>query len=288
MKWTLCLLSLLSVISVAEQWGSGSGSSSSSSSSSTTVDRLSGLEQQALDAGIRQAQEKLAGMTEAQTKANDALLKYATQAAEAKKAVTEAEKKITEYKTAEGLSSSSSYSSSSSATPAQAAVIKGLEVPLEKAKKEYVDLQAKAVAAQKAIEDLAAEKKALELGGDKADVDSQVKALRTQLNSLTISNRFNTLEGPRLAMGVRLEALERTMDDMIVGAYLREKMARFISSRAICAAKEICDSPKGGEEDKAHEILKDVFFSEDGTLGRERNGKSSPKSASPASAPTHK
>ena len=113
-------------------------------------------------------------------------------------------------------------------------------------------------------------------------VKEQMDLLKKQIKQINLTDNFQNLQGKKLELNDRLEAVERGLDQTMLGTYVREKLARFMASKAFCEAYEACeesDPHKPISFDKATEYLDDAFHNAEGTLGRTRKGTPSEKKA---------
>ncbi len=98
--------------------------------------------------------------------------------------------------------------------------------------------------------------------------------LRDKFDNMDLKTRFDKLEIKGLSLEEKIEALERELDQSIMGAYVREKITRVLTSEALCEATKLCGKHMSPEEKrKALEAdISQMFHDNEGNLGRHLNG----------------
>lgn len=105
------------------------------------------------------------------------------------------------------------------------------------------------------------------------------KSQAAQLLALKFDSKLNHAAMDLISDEIRLQVIERKFDQMIGGEYVREKLARLLSTpKSFCPAVQSCNGAPALRYEDAQKALNDTFFSENGKLGRQRGTGASERS----------
>lgn len=100
-----------------------------------------------------------------------------------------------------------------------------------------------------------------------------LKKIVQQIRNLDLGQTLKDLSTDAQVLSLQLQALERRLDQLPVGVYLREKLAGLLSSQVFCDVAASCERRNKISRDEISDRLGEVFFGPKGNLGRPRSGK---------------
>lgn len=260
--WFGCLV--LSLVSYAEP------SSSSSSANAAAADRYADLETKALENARRRLMKTTIDLSPEQEKAKDALVKATDAILAANEIVTQANAKLAPAASKLG----NSYTSDAEKKEYKG-IVAGLQVQVDRAKANQANASKALAEAEDRLAKLTSTEMEAKANLDPAMIQSEFKDLRNYLASSGILEQtLDRLAAKKLGLDLRLEALERRMDDTMIGSYVREKITRLITSGTLCKLSSFCQGDGKVDTKAVEEALDGIFFDNQGKLGRKRDGSS--------------
>lgn len=109
----------------------------------------------------------------------------------------------------------------------------------------------------------------------------RMKAQQKEIAGMRVTDRITKLQIAGLTAEQKIEALERELDQDLMGGYLREKMAKLLASKAFCDAKNSCEKSEDRLDDpkyidEKYKSLEKVFSADTRQILRDSTKSSAP------------